>query len=150
MSSSLVITTRDFSDETSNTTFEGVDLTAGNFAAQNTLMDNLVTAVQALLVGHIFKDRRVAVQSTIAGVVASPYAQREMKWLVSFTDNVLGDRLSVELPAPALSFLVPGSDLIDMTDPAVTTFIAAFEAYYRVNGTNSVNVETIRLVGRNL
>lgn len=150
MASKLIISTRDYSDESSKTTFEGIDLTGANFDAQNTLMDNLVAAAQAILVGHIYKDRRVAVESDIAGVVASPYAQREMKWLVSFTDQTLGDRLNVELPAPALSFLVPGSDLIDMTATEVVAFIAAFEAFYRVNGANTVNVETIRLVGRNL
>lgn len=150
MASKLIVSTRDYSDESSKTTFEGVDLTAGNFAAQNTLMDDLVTAAQAILVGHIYKDRRVAAETDIAGVVASPYAQREMKWLVSFTDQVLGDRLNVELPAPALSFLVAGSDLIDMGAAEVIAFIAAFEAFYRVNGANAVNVETIRLVGRNL
>lgn len=150
MSSQLVINTRDYSDETSSTTFEGVDLTAGNFAAQNTLMDDLVTAAQAILVGHIFGDRRVAAVSEIAGVVGSPYAQREMKWLVSFTDADLGKRHSIELPAPALSFLVPSSDLIDMTATEVVDFIAAFEAYYKVNGTSDVTVNSIRLVGRNL
>lgn len=150
MSSFLTLSTRDFSDEVSTTRYEGVDLTAGNFAAQGTLMDNILAAQQALQIGHVFQDARLASVDDIAGVIASPYAQRELKWLVSFTDQVLGSRHSLEVPAPALTFLVTGSDLIDMGDAAVTTYIAALEAYVRINGTNAVNVDTIRLVGRNL
>jgi len=150
MASQYILSTRDYSDESSRTTFEGVDLSAGNFAAQLALMVTLSAAAQAILVGHIYKERIVAVENDIPGVVASPYAQRELKWLVGFTDQVLGDKLSIELPAPALSFLVPGSDVADITATEMVDFIAAMEAFYRVNGTNAINVDYIRLVGRNL
>jgi hypothetical protein len=150
MASKLTLTTLDFSDETSTTSYEGVDLTAGNFAAQNALMDTLVGAQQDLQVGLITQDARLASVAQISGVIGSPYAQRELKFLVSFEDTVLGERHSIEIPAPALTFLVPGSDLVDLTDATVIAYIAALEAFYRVNGANTVDVKTIRLVGRNL
>lgn len=150
MASKLTLTTRDYSDETSTTSYEGVDLTAGNFAAQNALMTALADAQQDLQIGHVFGDTRQASVSQISGVVGSPYAQREMKWLVSFTDDVTGEKHSIEIPAPALSFLNPGTDVIDMTGTEALAYKAAFEAYYRVNGVNAVTLNTLRLVGRNL
>jgi hypothetical protein len=150
MASKLTATTTDFSEETSTTSYEGVDLTAGNFAAQNGLMDDLIAAQQAIQVGLITQDARQASVSQISGVIASPYAQRELKWLVSFEDSVTGLKHSIEVPAPALSFLVTGSDLADMTATEIVDYIAALEAFYRVLGTNAVDVKTIRLVGRNL
>lgn len=150
MASKLTLTTRDYSDETSTTSYEGVDLTAGNFAAQNALMDTLAAAQQDIQVGHVFGDARLASIAQIAGVVGSPYAQREMKWLVGFTDNVTGLKHSIEIPAPALSFLNPGTDVADITGTEMAAYKAAFEAFYRVGGTNAVTLNTLRLVGRNL
>jgi len=150
MSSQLIASTRDYSEETSTTTYEGIDLTAGNFTAQNGLMDDLIAAQQAIQVGLIYQDRRVAVVNQISGVIGSPYAQRELKWLVGLTDSVTGLKHSLEVPAPALSFLVPGSDLADLTATEFVDYIAALEAYVRILGTNAGNVNTVRLVGRNL
>jgi hypothetical protein len=149
MPSELVLSTRDFSDETSTTTYPGVDLTAANFAAQAALMDTLVGAQQDIQVGHVYQDARKASVALIAGVVASPYAQRELKWLVSMTLSN-GKSSTLEVPAPALSFLVPGSDIADLTDATVAAYIAALEAFVRVDGTLTANVDSIRLVGRNL
>ena len=150
MASKLTATTTDFSQETSTTSYEGVSLTAGNFAAQSALMDTLIAAQQAIQIGLITQDARLAAVSQISGVIASPYAQRENKWLVSFEDTVLGNMHNIEVPAPALSFLVTGSDLADMGATEILAYIAALEAFYRVNGTNAVDVKKIRFVGRNL
>jgi hypothetical protein len=150
MASELVLTTLDFSGETSTTTYPGVDLTAGNFTAQSALMDALVAAQQDIQIGLITQDARKASVAQISGVIASPYAQRENKWLVSMTDQVTNRKVTLEVPAPALSFLVPGSDLADLTATEVAAYIAALEAFMQNYGTNDVNVNTIRFVGRNL
>jgi hypothetical protein len=150
MASKMTLTTRDFSQETSTTSYEGVDLTAGNFAAQNTLMTNLADAQQDIQIGHVFQDARLASVQLIAGVVGSPYAQREMKWLASFEDNVTGLKHSLEIPAPALSFLNGQTDLIDTGGTEYLAYKAAFEAFYRVAGVNAVTLIGMRLVGRNL
>lgn len=150
MASKLTLTTRDFSQETSTTSYEGVDLTAGNFAAQNTLMTALADAQQDISIGHIFNDARLASVSQIAGVVGSPYAQREMKWLAQFTDDVTGEKHTIEIPCPTLSLLNGSTDVIDTGDALYLAYKAAFEAYYRVNGTNAVTLNGMRLVGRNL
>jgi hypothetical protein len=150
MASKLVTTIRDASGETSTTSIEGAVINAGNFAAQDALQDALVTAIQGISVGHLFQDTRILDVSLIAGAVASPFAQRELKWLVSVRETANQEAHTFEIACPDAALLVSGSDLADLAAPAMAQFITDFEAYYRANGLGAATVESIRLVGRNI
>lgn len=83
---------------------------------------------------------------------ASPYAQREAKYVVSFTSDVTGNRYSREIPAPDLTLMAAGQQFLDLANATVAAFVAAFEAIARVQegaAFNAVTVTSIKHVGRN-
>lgn len=154
MSSNLVITYRDYSEnpiERSSSTFTGVTLTEGNFTAQMTLMDNLVSATQAIVLGTKVKDARSASVTTFSETrPTSPFAQRENKWLLKYTDNVtpLGNG-SIEIPCPDLDLLNTEGTALDLTSTEGAAFKTAFEAYQRSRQGNAVTLVSAQYVGRN-
>lgn len=151
MSSKVGITYLDYSLETSTFTANGVDFSAANFDAQNTLIDNLVGATQAIVLGTKIADTRTAsVDSFTETKPASPYAQRELKWRVKYVDTVdpVGNG-SREIPTPNLTFLNAEGTHLDLGSTEGAAFVAAFEAYHRSSLGNTVEVSEVLLVGRN-
>lgn len=78
------------------------------------------------------------------------FAQREMKWLVSYTDNVTNQVYKVEIPTADLGELVANTDLLDTVAAAGAAFVAAFEAIFLSPDGNAVTFVSARFVGRNL
>ena len=91
-----------------------------------------------------------------SGSVATPaneYAQREMKYIVSFASNNTGEQYSRELPCPDLTLMAPGTDLLDLANATVAAFVTAFEAVASIEEgltPSDVTVTSIKLVGRNI
>lgn len=91
-----------------------------------------------------------------SGSVATPaneYAQREMKYIVSFASNNTGEQYSRELPCPDLTLMAAGTDLLDLTNATVAAFVTAFEAVASIEEgltPSAVTVTSIKLVGRNI
>lgn len=148
----LVLTYRDYgpTGERSTAIFEGVDLTAGNFDAQVTEQNALRNAVNAITLGELTKVTRVAVESPQPGAnPASPFAQRELKWLVRYHDDVTGKRATLEIPCADLAKLDPNNeDIADTSDADIAAFITAFEAYVLGPSGNNAVVDQIVFVGR--
>lgn len=140
---------RDYSGEQSAVSMPGTNMNAGNIAAQTGLIGDLSDAIQAVILGYLFKESAFAFETAIAGSVTDPFAQRELKWLVTLEDSG-GILHNMSIPTPDLQFLVAGSDLADLSGAEMVALIAAIEAYYKANGTLAVTVSSIRLVGRNL
>jgi len=149
----LVLTYRDYgtTGERSTAIFEGVDFTALNFDAQVTAQNALRDAVNAITLGELTKVTRIAVESPQPGAnPASPFAQRELKWLVRYRDDVTGKRATLEIPCADLAKLDPNNqDIADVTDTDIAAFIAAFEAYVLGPSGNNAVVDQIVFVGRN-
>lgn len=149
----LVLTYRDHGTigERSTVIFEGVDFTAVNFDAQVTAQNALRDAVNAITLGELTKVTRIAVESPQPGEnPASPFAQRELKWLVRYHDDVTGKRATLEIPCADLAKLDPNNqDIADVTDTDIAAFIAAFEAYVLGPSGNNAEVDQIVFVGRN-
>jgi len=142
---------RDHSDETSTVGFSGVALSAANFTAQVALQDALIAATDAITLGNLAQYQRVAdVVEGSNAIPSNPFAQREMKWLVSYEDNVTFQRYTKEIPTPDLALLTPNTDLMDIAAGAGQAWVAAFDAYQFSPNGNSVTVLSVRLVGRNL
>lgn len=127
-------------------------LVAGNIAAQSTLISDLGSALTAIIEGTVQQTRVVA--DVVAGSSVRPTsktAQREMKWLVMYQDNVTNKKYRTEIPTADLSLLDGTSDHIqDLTAGAIGTFVTAFQALVRPLGTNAVTVLDIVFVGKRL
>lgn len=143
---------RDFSQERSAVDFAIVDLTAGNIAANLTAFAAVQTAIDNVTLGTIASRRLVAVDEIVSSVIpANPFAQRELKWLVRYTDSVNGKSGSLEIPtADPTGILVAGTDRMDLTEPTPTALVTALEANARTVDGNTFNITGIFLVGRNL
>lgn len=144
---------RDYSNENSNFGVTSVTGTAGNLTAQLGLQTALSSAVENLIIGHLDK-YTYSIEGLNSPVTPSnPYAQRELKWLVTYTGDSSGKAFQIEIACPNVTDnLAPNSDIADLTSADWVAFIDAFEAYAKSpdNGTEAVSVQGARLVGRNI
>lgn len=151
MTSKLVLSYVDYDEETSSVGVRGVDFTAANFDAQVALQDALVTAISGVTIANQYKTQRIAAAvETAKTLPTDPYAQRETKWLVRYTDNVNsnGDG-SFEIPGADLSLLITNGKTMDVSAGAGAAFVTAFEAYARSKLGNAVTFVSATHVGRN-
>lgn len=144
---------RDYSNELSSFAVTSVTGNAGNLTAQLALQAALSSAVENLSIGHLDKYTYVIEGLNSPITPTNVYAQREMKWLVSYMGDTSGKLFQIEIACPNMTDNVaPNSDLADLTSTDWVAFIAAFEDYARSpdNGTETVTVTAARLVGRNI
>lgn len=143
----------DYSNEKSSFGVTSVTVNAGNIVAQQAAAATLVGAVDDLTIGAITKQGMNLVILDAPALPTDPYAQRELKWLVSYQGAVSGKIFQLEIPAPDITDnVVPNSDVADLTSTDWDNFITAFEAFAKSpdNGTEAVAVIKAVLVGRNL
>lgn len=144
---------RDYSNELSNFGVTSVEGNAGNLTAQLAAQTTLSSAIENLTIGHLDKYTYSIEGLNSPLTPSNPYAQREMKWLVSYMGDVSGKVFSIEIAAPNITDnVVPFSDIADLTSDDWAAFVTAFEAYAKSpdNGTEAVTVTGARLVGRNI
>lgn len=150
MASRFTLSVRDYSAELSTVSLPGLDLTAANFDAQDGLWDTLQSAIDGIIVGVIAARKLLAQDIVVsADLPTSAFAQRELKWLVRYTDNN-GKKYTAEIPTPDAALILAGTDFMNIGGGAGATFVTAFEAVVRPTDATSVNVENIVLVGRKL
>jgi len=143
----------DYSNEKSSFGVTSVTANAGNLAAQQTLAAALVGATEDLTIGEVTKQQMSLVILDAPAIPTSPYAQREMKWLVQYQGDTSGKLFSVEIAAPDITDNVaPNTDIADLSSTDWAAWVTAFEAYAKSpdNGTESVTVIGARIVGRNI
>lgn len=152
MPSKLQVLVMDYSFEDSPVTLRGVDMNAGNIAAQFGLMDDVVNALAGVTLGTKVKDSRQAAVTEFARTrPVSQYAQRENKWLVRFLDTVNPNgNGSFEIPTPNLTLLDASGEYMDLGSVEGAALVAAIEAFHRSSLGNTVTVENIEYVGRNI
>lgn len=146
-------TITDYSQENSSFGFTSAALTAGNIVAQTTLAATLLTATEDLTIGNVAKQQVAQILHDDPGVPSDPFAQRELKWLVSYQAVTSGKKFSLEIAAPSLTGnLVAGSDVADTSSADWVAWIAAFVAFAKSPDdiADSVIVLGARLVGRNI
>jgi len=147
------ITITDFSQENSTFGFQSAALTAGNIVAQSAALATLKDATEDLTIGHVSKQIVNQVLLDDPGVPTSPYAQRELKWLVTYQAVTSGQKYQLEIPAPDLpDNLVPGTDFADLESTDWDAWVTAFVAVAKPADdlADSVIVLSARLVGRNI
>lgn len=143
----------DYSNEKSSFAVTSITANAGNLAAQQTAAAALVGAVDDLTIGEVTKQAMNLVILDAPAIPTSPYAQRELKWLVRYVGDSSGKIFSIEIAAPDITDnVVPNSDMADLTSTDWAAFVTAFESFARSpdNGTETVTVLDARVVGRNI
>lgn len=148
------ITITDYSRENTSFGVEAATLTAGNIVAQTTAATLLQTATQNLIIGSLVKQTVVQILLDTPDVPTSPFAQRELKWMVDYQSVTSGKMWQIEIGTPDLGNgnIVVGSDQADLTSDAWAAWITAFVGYAKAPDdiTDSVIVLGARLVGRNI
>jgi len=147
------ITINDYSNEKSSFGVTSITANAGNLAAQQTLAAALIGAVEDLTIGEVVKQTMSLVILDTPAIPTSPYAQRELKWLVSYVGDSSGKTFQVEIAAPDITDNVaPNTDIADLSSADWAAFVTAFEDYVRSpdNGTETVTVTKAQVVGRNI
>jgi len=135
----------------SNTTVHTDDLNAGNIAAQLALADAFEAAIIGASLGTPGTREISAVVEEVAKTPSTePAAQRENKWLISFTDNVTGLGGSYTIPCYDPSLLGGDGETMDTTEAAYIALVAASDAYVRSNTGNNTTVTSVRFTARNL
>lgn len=149
-------TLKDWSNENSNVTVHVGDITAVSLPGFLTEFGDLRDAIDAITLGTVHKERWVGDDTLISSALpGSEEAQREKKWLVTYTGDTLGRVYQIEIPTALLTgHLVAGSDLANMASANMIAFVAAFEQIARapddVTSVETVTIQSIRYVGRNL
>lgn len=139
----------DFDSEPSTVAVWATTLTAGNIVAQTGLGDDLRDAIDAVSIGSLVKDTRLASETKFA--LAPPvvvWAQRETKWHVSMVELGTGNKVSFEIPCADLTLLQSGTNKMLITAGAGLALVTAIEAYVLSNDGIAVTVQEIVHVGR--
>lgn len=143
----------DYSNEKSSFNVTSITANAGNLAAQQTAAAALAGAIEDLTIGELTKQiMNLAIVDTPA-IPTNPYAQRELKWLVTYQGDSSGKLFTIEIAAPDITDnVVVNSDVADLASTDWAAFVTAFESYARSpeNGTETVTVIRATLVGRNI
>lgn len=146
---------RDFSDEYSTCSFvvEDVAGDGSNWAALLTAIGSLQTALAAATAGHIAELTITASKELVNDTrPASPWAQREIKWLMRYHDDVTYKKYTKTLPCAALELMSDGGDdevdIVGIT--AWATLVTWFEANMLSQDGNAITVDGVSVVGRNI
>lgn len=144
----------DYSNEKSTVTIHNGAITAGTIAGFLTQFGALRDAIAAITLGTVQKEKWVGDDTVLSNTIpANVFAQRELKALVLYEGDTSQKKFSIEIPTfDPTGRMIPGTDLVDLSNTEVAAFVAAFEAVARTpdSDTETVTVLEIRLVGRNV
>lgn len=138
--------------ETSSWQVPITTLTPANVAATETLVGNLLVAIQAVCLGaNQSKSITYSRQFLSASPAASVLAQRENKWLARYHDATNFQKFSVSWPCADLSKLASGEEFLDLTAGVGQAVKEAFEAVVVSpnDSSHAVVLDTMQFVGRN-
>jgi len=152
--SKLNVTYLDFGGEVTTTSIRGAGISSANYDAQVTLMTALRGAMDDIVLGVQKKYQIIAADNILSNTPPTDaFAQRELKWLVTYADDTTGKEYQVEIgTALPTDNVTAGTDYADLTATDIAAFVTAFEAFARAPDdlTHTVTVTSIRLVGRNI
>lgn len=138
--------------ETTNFRVPITTVTAGNYAATQTLLNSLSGAIAAVTIGSLIRNVTESSIFTAAAIPSTnPLAQRENKWLARYHDSTNGQKFNVSFGTADLSLLANNSEFLDLTTGAGATLKSTFEAVVVSPNDSSHNVvlDSVQFVGRN-
>lgn len=163
----LTIKMLDYSRESSSFSVETGDITAVSLAGTLSDIDDLKDAVEGITLGVIQDDSlRAYFTNTTNTPPSNALAQVESAWLVTFEDNLpffddpvnaipnegFGRLFTLTIPTAdiaATGRLATNSDMAELDETGMAAFVTAFEALARSPYGGTVNVISIKHVGRN-
>lgn len=143
---------QDYSQETSSWSFNFGAITSVSIAGFITAFGNLRSSLEGIIKGTVKKEQWVGDSTVLSNVPPTDSdAQVELKFLLSYEGDSTKKVFHSEIPTPDTDLLIPGTDKVDLTDPAVADFITDFEGIARTpdSDTETVTVLDMTLVGRN-
>lgn len=146
------LSVRDYSDETSTTRVNFGAVTAVSIGGLLTQWGNLRTAMGNIILGVIGKEQLVMDSTVLSNdQPAASEAQVELKFQFTYEGDTSKKKFRIEVPTPDTDKVLPGTDIVDLTDTDVAAFVTAFEAIGRSpdSDTETITVLDARLVGRN-
>lgn len=147
-------TLRDYSGESSGVTIYNGDITAVSLPGFLTAVGTGRAAIEGITLGIVAKEQWVGDNTVLsAESPTNVFAQRELKWLVRYHDDVTQDKAKLEIPtADPTGVMLPASDFADLTVEPMLTFVNWFQGFARHpdNSVNAVVIDSIQLVGRNI
>jgi len=159
MADSFNVSYLDHSDEASSVRIQADPITDGaGFTAALGARTAMLTALAGLTLGAQQKSYfNVGTIEVNAARPASPWSQRELKWLVTFRNPATGWSPTLTIPMANLvgvggNLVQAGNDFADLTQAEWISFIAAINSGVWGAGTTLGNYvfDNAMLVGRNL
>lgn len=141
----------DYSEEISSLSFYVQQINAGNLVATQGQINAIGLALLDLTLGAL-KNTQTILEFSASNPTppTDPYAQRELKWLVSYRDNVTLREYQIEIPCADLTDnLLANTDKADLASTDWAAFVTAFEAGAKSLDGNAVTVLDAFVVGRN-
>jgi hypothetical protein len=140
---------RDYKGRVSVLRFRVATLTAANFNAQEN-KKNLFLALVGAIGARQGASWTVGNENILSLANAPTEAfQAELKWRVTYKDNVTLRLYHIEIPCAVTTYLDPKQrDLINRADATVIQLVSAFQNYALSPRGNAITVMEIRLVGR--
>lgn len=128
---------------------------AANLATWLTGWGTFKTTTDAIVLGVLAKEVVTLYNTALSSAIpVSIWANRELKLLVSFVGDTLGQEFQIEIPTPDLENLtLLANDKVELADGGImAAWVAAFEAIARNPNDDSETVTVIgaEIVGRNL
>lgn len=147
--SQVTISGLDYSKEGTRMSVNIADITAVNFDAQITAAQAVQTAVQGV---SLIDFEGITVNALDApretDKPASPYAQRESKWLVTMSDDSNARLNQFEIGGADLTLLADDGETMDVSAGAGATLVSALEASLVSRDGNSMTFVEAVHVGR--
>jgi len=147
-------TINDHSNELSSFGITVAELTSGTIVADLAAAAALRTATAAIIIGAMVKEQISQIPYDTPATPSNYYAQREIKWLVTYRGATTGKLFQLEIACPLqnANTINGNTDEANVADSLWTDWISAFEAYAQSPDdiTEGVVFVGAKLVGRNL
>lgn len=147
------VSVRDYSDETSTTRLNFGAVTAVSIAGLLTQWGTWRNTLADIVLGIVGKETLVMDSTVLSNdSPTASDAQVELKFMFTYEGDTSKKKYRFEVPTPDTTKVLPGTDIVDLTDTQVAAFVTATEALGRTpdDDTETITVLDARLVGRNI
>lgn len=148
----LSLTLRDYGGEDTTIRVNAPEITAANFAAQETLRNAFLASLAAMSGGsEISRSFGNKITDATPSNAPTVYDQRETMWRVDYSDDVTGEWFKFTIGTADLLLLDPNDrDHAHIGDAGdVDGFVTSAEAYMLSPNGNAITIREITHVGRN-
>lgn len=149
MTSRVTFTGKEHSGKATRTKLYLPDVSSANFDAISTDVDELQAAIDGVSLITFGGLKWAARDEPVGGAAVDDAAQRELKWLVRYTDDVnpIGNG-NFEIGGADTSLLGSGTEFMNLGAGAGLALKTAIEANAVSRLGNSITVTNVQLVGR--